>query len=119
MDLDLLQICIALLNTGDYNQNGIGASDDTSIPDIVVQFISRVPYFAERFSDPSVLRDLACIYDNRDDEENGEFTVSLLRQHRCYPPDAMQHKEQFLKDKSCNHLAVNLPAGTRGELWQG
>uniref|UniRef100_A0A0R3SDM4 Nucleoporin NUP188-like protein n=2 Tax=Hymenolepis diminuta TaxID=6216 RepID=A0A0R3SDM4_HYMDI len=118
LDLDLLQICIALLNTGDYNRTSIGASDDTSIPDIVVQFISRVPYFAERFSDPSVLRNLACIYDNRDDEENGEFTVSLLRQHRCYPPDAMQHKEQFLKDKSCNHLAVNMPAGTRGELRQ-
>ncbi|VDN99753.1 unnamed protein product [Rodentolepis nana] len=118
LDLDLLQICIALLNTGDCTQSSNDTDDDSSIPNIVVQFISSIPYFAERFSDPSILRGLVRVHDNLDEEEGGEVAVSVLRQRRCYPPDAMQHIEQFSKDRSSNHLAVNIPAGTRGDLRQ-
>lgn len=111
--MDLLYICIALLSTSvaSYNHN----RDEASIPDLVVQLISSVPYFAERFPEPSALGKLVQVHEP--DEENGDIFVSLLRPYQCLPPFGAL---QFSMDKSAsNHMAICLPAGTRGSLKQG
>ncbi|KAM7542768.1 hypothetical protein Aperf_G00000000453 [Anoplocephala perfoliata] len=111
LDLDLLYICIALLNTGVASNTD--NSDEASISNLVVQLISSVPYFAERFPEPSALNELVRVHepDEGDEEENGEVFVSLLRPHQCFPPIGTL---QFSMDKSSsNHMAICLPAGTR------
>ena len=117
--MDLLLICIALLNTG---VGSTSPEEEESISSLVVQLISSVPYFAER-CDPSSLKDLVRFnYPIEEDGDDGdrEVTVSLLRQRWTLPSCTTAHIGQFSHNKPpTDPFAICMPAGTSGIVKQG
>ena len=120
MDLDLLFICVALLNTSLRSSSAI--KEAQSVPNLVVQLISNVPYFAEHCN-PTGLKDLIRLQNPAEAKgsEEAEVIVSLLRQHWALPPYASSQIDQFPRSASSspNPFAIFMPESTRGMLKQG
>lgn len=110
--MNLLYVCIALLNT--EAKDGL-PEEPEGIASLVVQLISSLPYFTEKFENLSALRGLVRFFQSKE-EGDADMAVSLLKHHWALPLESSISVE---KTSKISNLAIKLPPGTRGVLKQG